>query len=184
MPARLLAVSDQRAMRAELDGLADGGVDVGLLAGCMGRWAVDPLFVSRKVPVPGERWLSSGMWEGSLAAAEPEAGSAAAMPAMPPGCGEPVTAAWMTTMAAVQAAVGETAFGSYLARAVLGQIGPDFYLVAATGVARDWIEARCWSLIAETWGRTGCAEVRLFLATKMQFETLLRQPDTSRRGSE
>lgn len=73
MPARLASVSDRDAYRAALGDLAAEGVDLADLPGCLGRWAVDPLFLGRKVPVPLEKWLRSGQWRGSLPAADAEA---------------------------------------------------------------------------------------------------------------
>lgn len=168
-PKRILAVSDQLAARDALDGLAAAGVDVGVLPGCMRRWAVDPLFTGRKVPVSLERWLASGMWEGSLPEASPAAVGAAAE-------GEPEHPLLGVVLDAVRPFVGEGEMGSYLRPARIREADGAAWLVALTGVARAWIERTCWPRLAEAWAAAGDAEARpLRLISKTEFEALLRQ---------
>lgn len=49
------------------------------------------------------------------------------------------SAVWSTTCAALKRELGEATFGSWLGQAALRERGEELCLVAATGVARDWI---------------------------------------------
>jgi hypothetical protein len=165
MPRRMVAVSDQVAYREALETLAEQGVDLAVLPGCLRRWEVDPLFVSRKVPVPLERWLSSGMWRGSL----PDA--AVAVEAPEPRVDHPL---WPRLLEAARPYATDGEVGSYLEPAMLAERAGAAWLVARTGTARDWIARKCWFHIREAWA-VAAAGLDLQLISKSEFEALMRQ---------
>lgn len=81
-PKRMLAVSDPEAARAVLQQLAEAGIDVAEIPGCLRRMAVDDLFKNRRVPVPLQELLAKrqfrAWWpEPEAANAEREPGSSA-----------------------------------------------------------------------------------------------------------
>jgi len=51
---------------------------------------------------------------------------------------------WTKTCQALRRELGEATFGSWLGQAALRERGEEVCLVAATGVARDWIRRHAW----------------------------------------
>lgn len=166
----MLLFADLEAARSAVDGLAEMGAPVERLAEALAFMAADPTFRSREHPPQLHTWLAKGMWRGwlgKLDAARAAAAPAAAEAAEPQGDGRIV---------ALIAAAGVTPaqVGTYLRPATLHDRGAVAYLVAFTGVARDWIVANCWRRIEETWSDIGRgAELRL--VTKLEFAALMRQ---------
>ena len=64
----------------------------------------------------------------------------------------PAPAVWAKASQALRVELGDDAFGSWLARAVL-KPAPDgtLYLVTPTGIARDWVRRYAWRRIEELW---------------------------------
>lgn len=173
MPVGMGRVSSEPDWIEALDVLAGRGEDVSAIPDRLRRLADDPLWKGLKVPTRCERWLLDGKWRfyPDRPAAAPDAGAALEPGMLPAGECEP----WRRAMAAARAAIGDKAFGSWLSRASLGQIGGTLYLVAATGMARDWIKAECWALIFDTFEAADAKRRHLILVTKPEFEALMRQ---------
>lgn len=83
----------------------------------------------------------------------------------------PVGAVWTKTCQALRRELGEATFGSWLGQASLReQAGGEVCLVAATGVARDWIRRHAWRRIGELWAQNDPMGRRLDLKSRMEFE--------------
>ena len=65
----------------------------------------------------------------------------------------PAGAVWSKTCQVLKRELGEATFGSWLGQAALRESGDEVYLVAATGVARDWIRRHAWRRIGELWAQ-------------------------------
>lgn len=161
-------------VRSALAEVLDEGVDGEALVAAARAWAADPTFKRKDLGL--QFWLRDGRFRRWL----PEAGVAAEgeAVALAPGllpAGE--VGPWMATMAALQVQLGAATFGTWLGRASLGQIGERLYLVAATGVARDWIKANCWASVGERWADADAAGRTLELVSKSEFEALMRRKE-------
>ena len=76
------------------------------------------------------------------------AASSLAMAASP----TPAPIVWAKATHVLRSELGDDAFGSWLARAVLkGAADGGLYLVTPTGLARDWIRRHAWRRIQELW---------------------------------
>ncbi|MFI4966925.1 MAG: chromosomal replication initiator protein DnaA, partial [Caulobacterales bacterium] len=62
-------------------------------------------------------------------------------------------------------------FGSWLGQAALRESGDEVYLVAATGVARDWIRRHAWRRIGELWAQNDPLGRRLDLKSRLEFDS-------------
>ena len=79
--------------------------------------------------------------------------------------------AWSKTCQILRHELGEATFGSWLSQASLReQEGGDVCLVAATGVARDWIRRHAWRRIGELWAQNDPMGRSLALKSRMEFE--------------
>jgi chromosomal replication initiator protein len=67
--------------------------------------------------------------------------------------------------------LGEATFGSWLGQAALREAGEDLCLVAATGVARDWIQRHAWRRIGELWAQNDPMGRRLSLKSRVEFDS-------------
>jgi chromosomal replication initiation ATPase DnaA len=67
--------------------------------------------------------------------------------------------------------LGEATFGSWLGQAALRESGDEVCLVAATGVARDWIRRHAWRAIGELWAQNDPLGRRLDLKSRMEVES-------------
>lgn len=85
--------------------------------------------------------------------------------------GAPATAVWTKTCQVLKHELGEATFGSWLGQASLRETGDDVCLVAATGVARDWIRRHAWRRIGELWAQHDPMGRRLDLKSRMEVET-------------
>ena len=81
-------------------------------------------------------------------------------------------AVWTKTCQALRRELGEATFGSWLGQAALKEYGEEVCLVAATGVARDWIRRHAWRRIGELWAQNDPMGRRLDLKSRMEFEAL------------
>jgi chromosomal replication initiator protein len=77
---------------------------------------------------------------------------------------------WTKTCQALRRELGEATFGSWLGQAALRERGEEVCLVAATGVARDWIRRHAWRRIGELWAMNDPMGRRLDLKSRMEFE--------------
>lgn len=77
---------------------------------------------------------------------------------------------WSKTCAALKRELGEATFGSWLGQAALRERGDDLCLVAATGVARDWIRRHAWRRIGELWALNDPMGRNLDLKSRMEFD--------------
>ncbi|MFM1958533.1 MAG: hypothetical protein RL588_50 [Pseudomonadota bacterium] len=78
--------------------------------------------------------------------------------------------AWSKTCQILRRELGEATFGSWLGQASLREQDGDVCLVAATGVARDWIRRHAWRRIGELWAQNDPMGRNLALKSKMEFE--------------
>ncbi|MBP7650825.1 MAG: chromosomal replication initiator protein DnaA [Phenylobacterium sp.] len=79
-------------------------------------------------------------------------------------------AIWTKTCVALKRELGEATFGSWLGQAALRERGEDVCLVAATGVARDWIRRHAWRRIGELWAQNDPMGRALDLKSRMEFD--------------
>jgi chromosomal replication initiator protein len=77
---------------------------------------------------------------------------------------------WSKTCQVLRRELGEATFGSWLSQASLREHDGDVCLVAATGVARDWIRRHAWRRIGELWAQNDPMGRSLALKSKMEFE--------------
>lgn len=84
----------------------------------------------------------------------------------------PAGAVWTKTCQALKRELGEATFGSWLGPAALREHQGEVCLVAATGVARDWIRRHAWRRIGELWAQNDPMGRRLDLKSKMEFDSV------------
>ena len=83
----------------------------------------------------------------------------------------PAGAVWSKTCQSLRRELGEATFGSWLGQASLREPAEgEVCLVAATGVARDWIRRHAWRRIGELWAQNDPMGRRLDLKSKMEFD--------------
>jgi chromosomal replication initiator protein len=92
-------------------------------------------------------------------------GAAGAMAEAPAG------AVWTKTCLVLKRELGEATFGSWLGQAALRESGDEVCLVAATGVARDWIRRHAWRRIGELWAQNDPLNRRLDLKSRMEADS-------------
>ena len=92
-------------------------------------------------------------------------GAAGAMASAPAGV------VWTKTCQVLKRELGEATFGSWLGQAALRETGDEVCLVAATGVARDWIRQHAWRRIGELWAQNDPLGRRLDLKSRMEFDS-------------
>jgi len=83
----------------------------------------------------------------------------------------PAGAVWTKTCVVLKRELGEATFGSWLGQASLRETGEDVCLVAATGVARDWIRRHAWRRIGELWAQNDPLGRRLDLKSRMEMDS-------------
>src|SRR3954452_1268222 len=92
-------------------------------------------------------------------------GGAGAMAEAPAGM------VWTKTCQVLKRELGEATFGSWLGQAALRETGDEVCLVAATGVARDWIRRHAWRRIGELWAQNDPLGRTLDLKSRMDLDT-------------
>jgi chromosomal replication initiator protein len=85
--------------------------------------------------------------------------------------GLPAGAVWTKTCQVLRRELGEATFGSWLGQAALREIDDEVLVVAATGVARDWIRNNAWRRIGELWAQNDPLGRRLDLKSRMEVES-------------
>jgi chromosomal replication initiator protein len=83
----------------------------------------------------------------------------------------PAGIVWTKTCLVLKRELGEATFGSWLGQAALRETGDEVCLVAATGVARDWIARHAWRRIGELWAQNDPLGRRLDLKSRMEFDS-------------
>lgn len=78
---------------------------------------------------------------------------------------------WTKTCLVLKRELGEATFGSWLGQAALKESGDEVCLVAATGVARDWIRRHAWRRIGELWAQNDPLGRRLDLKSRMEVDS-------------
>ncbi len=83
----------------------------------------------------------------------------------------PVGAVWTKTCLTLKRELGDATFGSWLGHAALRERSEhEVCLVAATGVARDWIRRHAWRRIGELWAQNDPEGRSLDLKSRMEFD--------------
>ena len=82
----------------------------------------------------------------------------------------PAGVVWTKTCVVLRRELGEATFGSWLGQAALRETADEVCLVAATGVARDWIRRHAWRRIGELWAQNDPLGRRLDLKSKMEVD--------------
>src|SRR4051812_37819700 len=82
----------------------------------------------------------------------------------------PAGVVWTKTCLVLKRELGEATFGSWLGQAALRETGDEVCLVAATGVARDWIARHAWRRIGELWAQNDPLGRRLDLKSRMEMD--------------
>ena len=77
---------------------------------------------------------------------------------------------WSKTCSTLKRELGEATFGSWLGQAVLRERGDELCLVAATGMARDWIRRHAWRRIGELWTQNDPMGRSLDLKSRSEFD--------------
>jgi chromosomal replication initiator protein len=83
----------------------------------------------------------------------------------------PAGAVWTKTSQVLKRELGEATYGSWLGQAALRETGDEVCLVAATGVARDWIARHAWRRIAELWAQNDPLGRRLDLKSRLEMDS-------------
>jgi chromosomal replication initiator protein len=83
----------------------------------------------------------------------------------------PAGAVWTKTCQVLKRELGEATFGSWLGQAALRETGDEVCLVAATGVARDWIRRHAWRRIGELWAQNDPLGRTLDLKSRMEVDS-------------
>src|SRR5258706_6077004 len=83
----------------------------------------------------------------------------------------PAEVVWNKTSLVLKRELGEATYGSWLGQAALRETGDEVCLVAATGVARDWIRRHAWRRIGELWAQNDPLGRRLDLKSRMEFDS-------------
>ena len=82
----------------------------------------------------------------------------------------PASAVWNKTCQVLRRELGDATFGSWLGQAALRESGDEVCVVAATGVARDWIRNNAWRRIGELWAQNDPMGRRLDLKSRLDLD--------------
>lgn len=82
----------------------------------------------------------------------------------------PALAVWSKTCQVLKRELGDATFGSWLGQAALRETADEVCVVAATGVARDWIRHNAWRRIGELWAQNDPLGRRLDLKSRMEVD--------------
>ncbi|THD58313.1 chromosomal replication initiator protein DnaA [Phenylobacterium sp.] len=83
----------------------------------------------------------------------------------------PAGVVWTKTCVVLKRELGEATFGSWLGQAALRETADEVCLVAATGVARDWIARHAWRRIGELWAQNDPLGRRLDLKSRLEVDS-------------
>lgn len=82
----------------------------------------------------------------------------------------PALAVWSKTCQVLKRELGDATFGSWLGQASLRESENEVCVVAATGVARDWIRNNAWRRIGELWAQNDPLGRSLDLKSRMDVD--------------
>ena len=82
----------------------------------------------------------------------------------------PAQAVWGKACQVLKRELGDATFGSWLGQAALRESGNEVCVVAATGVARDWIRNNAWRRIGELWAQNDPMGRHLDLKSRMEVD--------------
>ena len=82
----------------------------------------------------------------------------------------PASAVWSKTCQVLKRELGDATFGSWLGQAALRETPDEVCVVAATGIARDWIRHNAWRRIGELWAQNDPLGRRLDLKSRMEVD--------------
>ncbi len=84
---------------------------------------------------------------------------------------EPAASVWSKVCVALKRELGDAAFGSWIAPAMLREAASgDIVVVTSTGIARDWIRRSAWRRIGELWAASDATGRRIDLKSRLEFE--------------
>ena len=84
---------------------------------------------------------------------------------------EPAMSVWSKVCVALKRELGDAAFGSWIAPAMLREAATgDVVVVTPTGIARDWIRRSAWRRIGELWAANDATGRRIDLKSRLEFE--------------
>lgn len=84
---------------------------------------------------------------------------------------EPAASVWSKVCVALKRELGDAAFGSWIAPAMLREAASgDVVVVTSTGIARDWIRRSAWRRIGELWAASDATGRRIDLKSRLEFE--------------
>src|ERR1700710_2117125 len=83
----------------------------------------------------------------------------------------PAGVVWNKACVVLKRELGEATFGSWLGQAALRETGDAVCLVAATGIARDWIRQHAWRRIGELWAQNDPLGRTLDLKSRMEMDS-------------
>jgi len=84
---------------------------------------------------------------------------------------EPAAIVWSKVCVALKRELGDAAFGSWIAPAMLREAATgDVVLVTPTGIARDWVRRSAWRRIGELWAANDPTSRRIDLKSRLEFE--------------
>jgi len=83
----------------------------------------------------------------------------------------PAMAVWSKTCQVLKRELGDATFGSWLGQAALRETADEVCVVAATGIARDWIRHNAWRRIGELWAQNDPLGRRLDLKCRMELDS-------------
>jgi chromosomal replication initiator protein len=87
---------------------------------------------------------------------------------------EPAATVWSKVTVALKRELGDAAFGSWIAPAMLREAATgDVVLVTPTGIARDWVRRSAWRRIGELWAANDATGRRIDLKSRLEFEAEL-----------
>src|SRR5215218_2565956 len=84
----------------------------------------------------------------------------------------PALAVWSKTCQVLKRELGDATFVSWLGQAALRESGDEVCVVAATGMARDWIRHNAWRRIGELWAQNDPLGRSLDLKSRMEIDAL------------
>lgn len=151
--------------------LAADGVDLAKVIEAGRRMDADPKIRKRDFTLPGlERWLDEGRYRAWMPdVVQPAAGNALAGP-VGPQAGDEDQAIWRLVADAERDRLGSATFNSWMGRAYLGRDAEGLVVVAATGMAKDWMAKNAWTQIRACWSAHDPQSRQLRLMSKAQFE--------------
>ncbi len=88
----------------------------------------------------------------------------------------PALAVWSKTCQVLKRELGDATFGSWLGQAALRETGDDVCVVAANGIARDWIRHNAWRRIGELWAQNDPLGRHLDLKSRMEVDNMPSTP--------